>query len=58
MLRKKISEIWEPTKYTEIRAYIGLLIEAGMRKNGITDYAEFWDIYIYDNFFSAMYVQE
>ena len=27
----------------EIRAYIGLLKEAGMRKQGLYDYDDFWD---------------
>ena len=51
-LRKtKLGEIWKPTKYTEIQAYIGLVIEAGIRKNGITAYTEFWDPLYGDLFF-------
>ena len=53
---EKLGEISEPTKYTEIRAYIELHIVAGIRKNGITDYTEFWDPLYGNLFFSDMYV--
>ena len=34
---------WTNTNDIEIRAYIGLMIEAGMRKQGLYDYSDFWD---------------
>lgn len=33
---------WRPTNVTEIRAYVGLLITAGTKKEANTEIAEFW----------------
>ena len=34
---------WTDTDDIEIRAYIEFLIEAGIRKQGLYDYDDFWD---------------
>lgn len=37
------AERWKKTDCIEIRAFIGLLINAGLKKEGISDFGEFWD---------------
>lgn len=50
---KVVGKHWKPTDNIEVRAFIGLLINAGINKQGIIDYKEFWDPLIGNPIFRA-----